>query len=146
MSDMRFVSAVLALGDGFNDTGDLWESFWWRTDGEYAPVTFFVNCNDLFYWACADGETLTPENLPALLTALEDVRRAQGLPTGEWPRARDMKDGWDEHWHSGSWAAQLFCARVRGMRPQRPCYRSMPEKLKPLFDACGPERNPKDEG
>lgn len=146
VSDLKFVSSVLSLGGSNDDVGDLWESIWWRTDGEYAPVTFFVNCNDLFYWACADLERLTPENLPLLLVALDDVRHAQGLPRGEWPRNLDIKDGWDE-WHAaGAWASSLFCARIRGMRPQRPCYRGMPDKLKPLFDACGPERDPKSEG
>lgn len=146
MSDVEFIRGVLALGDGFNDTGDLWESIWWRTDDEYAPVTFFANCNDLFYWATADTEKLTPENLPLLGQALADVRVAFGVPVGEWPRGRDFKEGWDEWRNAGSHAVSLFCARVRQMRPQRPYYKHIPDKLKPLFDACGPERDPKDEG
>lgn len=146
VSDVEFIRDVLSLGDGFNDTGDLWESVWWRTDDEYAPVTFFVTCNDLFYWATADCEKLTPENIGMLKQAVVDVRTAMGVPGGEWPRGRDFKDGWDEWWHAGGRAAELFCARVRKMRPQRPCYKAIPDALKPLFDACGPERDPKDEG
>jgi hypothetical protein len=34
----------------------------------------------------------------------------------------------------------FWCARVRGMRPQGACYKSIPEAFWPLFDACGPAR------
>jgi hypothetical protein len=36
--------------------------------------------------------------------------------------------------------AELFCARVRKMRPQGAWYAYCPEAEWPLFDACGPER------
>lgn len=39
---------------------DSTDAIWWRTDGEYAPVTIFVNCSDLFWWAHADVEEVTP--------------------------------------------------------------------------------------
>lgn len=42
------------------DNGTLWLHF----DGD--QVTMEVNCNDLFYWGCADSEDITIEELPAL--------------------------------------------------------------------------------
>ncbi len=91
----------------------------WRTDGRYAPITFFANCSDLFDWATADWEVITPENVGVLERAFEDVRA--------------LSRGW---LYEGVY---LFCARVRGRRPQRPAY-PKDERLWPLFDACGPVR------
>jgi len=132
---IEFIRSILSLGDGFNDYGDLWESIWWRTDPEYAPVTFFVNCNDVFYWACADCETITPDNLPLLIQSVKDVR-SQLAPT-------DVNQ-FIEEYECGSLGAMLFCCRVRGMRPQHPQLEHIDQKFQHLFLACGPERNPKD--
>jgi len=147
---LSLISNILSINDGFADPyAGLWEHIWWRTDGEYAPVTFFVNCNDLFYWACADGEKITAENFGQIKQAVDDVAAALGVCD---PRNRAKRPvGSDGHlydaWRTvGSHAADLFCARVRQMRPQRPCYNRYPDALKPLFDACGPERDPKEEG
>ena len=99
---------------------DFCDIFFWRTDGEYAPVSLFVKCNDLFYWGCADGEPLTPNNIHLLEQSIADCKAA------------DPKFGYP-------YAPELFCCRARGERPQGCCY---PENrdLWPLFDACGPER------
>ena len=35
---------------------------------------------------------------------------------------------------------ELFCARIRKMRPQGACYAYYDKKDWHLFDACGPER------
>lgn len=105
---------------------ELGDRVWWRTDAEYAPVTFFVNCNDLFDWGCADCETLTPERLPLLGRALEDCAKACG----------DDRDAEKRGW---PWGIELFCARLRGERPQGAAY-PKDRRLWPLFDACGPER------
>lgn len=103
------------------------EMITWRTDEEYAPVTFWVNCNDLFYWATSDGEDITPENLPVLKQAFVDLESA-------YP-------------HMGKcWAGELFAARVRGMRPQRRVLDKYHESIRPLFLAAGPERDPASEG
>lgn len=69
------VMDVLELGSMFSDYGDLWESICWRMDakGEYAPITFFVNCND-FFAPAADGETIATGG-------------ARGLPYGARGRA-----------------------------------------------------------
>ena len=99
---------------------DDYDGLWWRTDGEYAPVTMLVNCNDLFYWACSDAETITDENIDAFEQAYKDAAEA-------------YKYGY-------CYAQLLFCCRVRGMRPQKPYYEHLPEELHDLFNACGPER------
>jgi hypothetical protein len=95
------------------------EDVWWRTDGEYAPITFLVNCNDLFAWACADCVQLVPGNIDSLERAYKDVHEVDML--GE------------------AWGALLFCCRERKMRPQKPYYKHIPENLWFLFDECGPE-------
>lgn len=141
---LEFVSRVLHFVDMLNDYGDMSESIIWRTDGEYAPVTFFVLCNDLFYWATADLEQITPENVDALEQAILDVRRAFGVENLSRKDDSTVPDYWVrfEKWYSaGSRGALLFCARMRKMRPQKPWFdRCAPDELVPLFEACGPER------
>lgn len=73
-----------------------------------------VNCNDLFYWACADAEDFTIDDL-------HDLDRA----IAESP----------EH------GTLLWCCRQRGMRPQKPYYKYFSDDEKVLFDSTGPERN-----
>lgn len=102
--------------------------FWWRTDGKYAPLTIFANCNDLFFWGTADSEAVTPENIGELERACEDASRAS--------RPDEPKDTGGGY----VYGASLFCARVRGMRPQGACYRNFEKGVAALFDACGPER------
>ena len=97
---------------------DTCEDVWWRTDGEYAPITFIVNCDDLFYWACADAVEITEDNFPLMVQAYGDAD-AINCPV---------------------WAATLFCTRTRAMRPQPPCYKGFPQVLWPLLDECGPKR------
>jgi len=98
------------------------DCLFWRTDEEYAPLSIFVNCNDLFYWGTADAEDLTQDNISVFEQAFADAEKA-------WP-------------HFGHiYAPSLFCCRVRKMRPQHCCYsKDWPDKLKKLFDECGPER------
>lgn len=97
------------------------DGIWWRTDGEYAPVTFFINCNDLLFWGCADCERVTPENIDRLEQAYLDC-----LAAG------------DKH---GLWGNGVFCARVRQMRPQGACYPKNSPTITALLDACGPKRD-----
>ena len=75
-----------------------------------------VNCNDVFFWGCADGEDITEETLPAFNQAVDDCRGDVAL------------------------AAWLYCARIRKERPQGAAYTFIPKDLWPLFHACGPER------
>lgn len=100
-----------------NDSNDM---LLWRTDGRYAPITFFASCSDFFYWGTADAEEIKPEDIDALEQAFADVRAA-GADEGQY------------------WGAVLYAARKRGMRPQRPARPQAPA-LAALFDACGPER------
>lgn len=97
---------------------DLCDMIWWRTDTEYAPVTFLVNCNDCFYWGSADAEEITSDNLAILEAAIADCKALS----------------------AAHYAGDLFAARVRKMRPQGACYNHYPKELWPLFDECGPQR------
>ena len=114
--DGRLVMRVLEVTAKHYDYDDLS----WRTDGEYAPVTFIVNCNDLFYWACADAVAITSSNIDKFEKAYEDAT---------------------QHCEYGADYAQLlFCCRVREMRPQKSYFRNIHEELWKLFNACGEER------
>lgn len=86
--------------------------FGWK----YIGAKPYVNCNDLFVWACADGEDITEEDLPEFYLAIEDC-------------GGNIKTGSD-----------LYCCRKRGMRPQGACYSYYDKKYWFLFNACGPER------
>lgn len=76
-------------------------------------INFWINCNDLFAWACADGEDFE-------LSDLEDFKKA----------FKDSPDNGDILW----------CCRKRKMRPQGPCYKYFSKEEKKLFDAAGPKR------
>lgn len=97
---------------------DLHGELWWRTDGGYAPATFWIKCSDVFAWGTADAEPVTADYLPAFEQALREVREVTG---------------------NNSWGAELYCARRRGRRPQGDAYPD-DRRLWPSFDACGPER------
>jgi hypothetical protein len=92
---------------------DSCQDIFWRVDDQYAPISIFVNCNDVFWWGCADAEAITADNLDIFEQAYRDAPKQGGL---------------------------LFCCRVRGMRPQGAYYKYLDDSEKPLFDACGPER------
>jgi hypothetical protein len=113
--DDSFVFRVLALYDDY----ELHEFLYWQT-GADGGVRFYANCNDLFAWGCSDADEITSDNIGALESALADVAAVQGYATSD--------------------ALLLFCARLRGMRPQGAMYEHIPRALWPLFDACGPER------
>ena len=99
---------------------DLCDCMFWRCDGEYAPITFLVNCSDTFWWASADAENLTPENVDLFEQSLADVVAVTG-------------DKYDIH------GPILFCCRARKMRPME-CAYPEDKRLWPLFDDAGPER------
>lgn len=149
------MTAILSV---FSD-GDAMDDLWWQVDD--GEVRFFVNCNDFFYWACSDLEPIeTYVDVVALRQAMTD---AKATKDGEG----NIKGSW--------WWPLLYCARRRGMRPQTPYFRGhMQENVnnklrggtypdvfsmtypyeidglssdaRALFDAAGPERDPKDEG
>lgn len=107
----RFVFRVTrALED---DASDLI----WRF--ENGAPKLYILCSDLFYWACADAEDVTAQNVEVLEQAMKDAAAV-------------------DHRHYG---ALLFCCRVRKMRPQKPVLGRLDDKLRPLFEACGPGRS-----
>lgn len=115
--DFDVIIRIMAAFNGFGDSPST-DDIWWRTDAEYAPVTMMVNCNDLFFWGCADCEEITPEDIDALEKAIAD--------------AKAVDDGGNGH--------LLWVARKRGMRPQGAYYKYFKEGMKALFNECGPER------
>lgn len=118
----QFILEVLRL---FSlDETDCYDMLFWRCE-EPGSIEFFVNVNDIFWWATADLEKIIPEDVPALRQAIADVQEID---------PRDRCTGFE-----------LWAARKRGMRPQQPAY-PKDERLRPLFDACGPARTPAEEG
>lgn len=109
-----------ALPGSFFDADEMEEAQW--------PV---ANCNDFFYWACADGEELTDADVPAALKAIADCETALA-GTGTL------------------WGVSLWVCRKRGSRPQGGWYATsgywkdreggIPKALYSLFNACGPHR------
>lgn len=108
---------------------DEFDQIWWRTDGEYSPVTFLVNCNDVFWWGCSDAEDINEQNIDCFELAFEKSSSAMDV--------------------GFAYAGILFCCMSRQMRPQGAFYNFLPKELWPLIDDCGPERksgigNPED--
>ncbi len=97
---------------------DVTDNLWWRTDDRYAPATFFINCNDLFAWACSDCEEVTAADIDDLDQAYKDADAAEKI------------------FHGGL----LWVCRKRKMRPQGAFYKYFNEKESALFDACGEPR------
>jgi hypothetical protein len=95
-------------------------------------ILLLVNCGDIFSWACADAQEITPDNIDIFEQSLADTQAAYGnghpwdVPTDE--------------------ALILFCARVRKMRPQGCVYGEISKLMHPLLDAAGPERSPSEPG
>jgi len=121
---LEFILEVLRI---FSlDETDCYGDLFWRCE-DPGTVEFFVNVNDVFWWATADLEEIMPEDLPEIRRAITDVRAVTG---------REL------HIHE---AFTLWAARKRGMRPQQLAY-PKDEQLRALFDACGPARQAAEEG
>lgn len=144
MNDQELLYEVAKLAE-FDACG----SIWWRCDDGKLKV--FVSCGDVFHWGFADLEEITEHNLPILRRSVEDVAAIAGS------KYANQDDGFT-----------LFCARVRGMRPQGAIYPHLTVKaynpgplnsagnptriedealsaertaaLRALFDAAGPQR------
>lgn len=110
MTDLEFLHRFFRATDAFD--GPEPDNFFWRTDGEYAPVTIIAICNDLFWWACADCERVTPENIHLLEQSVADIKpfveRWRNDKTNSTPMVMP------------SHAVLLFCARARKMRRKVP--------------------------
>ncbi len=90
-------------------TYDLCYELYWDTD-----LQFCINCNDVFFWGCADAEDVETEEDIKLLEKCLSETETDGMI--------------------------LYCARRRKMRPQGAIYKGIEEKNWPLFNECGPER------
>ena len=115
---LELVTRILAAFAVADAHGDL---FWRIDDG---TLTFYAMCNDVFWWATSDCEPITEGTLPLLEQTLVDLQ-SLGQPL---------------------YLAELYSARARGMRPQRKWLRAEQGALRALFEACGPERDPEEEG
>jgi hypothetical protein len=111
-AEVDFTRQVLDLFAKADVHGDLL----WHID-KAGAIRFSANVSDVFWWGCADAEDITPDRLPALQQAYDDLKTINA-----------------EH-H----LANLYAARARSMRPQGAAY---PDEAaaQALFDACGPER------
>lgn len=102
----------------FDHTEDLW---WRENEEDRNLIDFYVLCNDFFHWGSADLELITAEKLGVLYEAKAELD------------ALDIPDIEKEY-------GLLFCAKIRGMRPQGAYYKYLNEATWPLFDECGPLR------
>ncbi len=71
---------------------------WWRKDlseSDQKAICVFVNCNDVFMWACSDAE-----NLP--YSEIENLYKMY------------LKDP--------DWGPAVWCMQKRNMMPQKPLY------------------------
>ena len=122
MIDSEFIEAVIRLGIKYDI-----EYWWFNRDGEIVPA---INCNDIFFWGCADAEDVTPENLGELERALEDCDAIESEDYKDLKTARPITLVY--------YGEILFCSRMRKMRPQGAAY--PPKEMWHLIDECGPER------
>lgn len=111
MSEIEFIRTVLAVFF----QADIRDELLWRVDGD--KVTFAANVSDIFEWGTADAEEITPDTLPELLKAYDDLNAIDG----------------------GFWTAALYAARKRHLRPQGAAY-PVEHEFAVLFDECGPKR------
>lgn len=98
-------------------------------------VKCLVDCNDLFFWGCADAEEIELCDLPLLQQAYDELH-ALSLTNTNLSGITAYTD----------W---LYCCKKRSMRPQGAIYDNRPKEMWPLFNACGPHRpaefgNPKE--
>lgn len=105
MKNPEFIEKILILIAEY----DCQEYIFWDED-----LRFYVNCNDLFYWGCADTEAIKTDELGDFENSLKDADFCGPL---------------------------LFVARKREMRPQGAAYNKMiPIVYHDLFNQCGPKR------
>lgn len=112
VTDLPFVREVLALFA----RADCHSELYWHVDGD--EIKLFALVNDVFAWGCADAEAITPERLPVLEQAFDDLLTVHGT----------------EH------LAALYGARIRKTRPQGAAF-PKETAIAELFSACGPARS-----
>lgn len=134
MTELEFIKRVLEI---YSEEADLHSELFWRVDHPDPGLHLYAMCNDTFYWASADAEEITPVNLSVLEQTSVDLQALEAARTGPVTAQTVLPM---------CYLGELFAARVRHMRPQRPKYRDMSPGIAALFDSCGPERDRKDEG
>lgn len=127
---MNYDHIIRALKLFAKHDGDSEDIYW--HESETGELQMLVICNDVFWWGTADLEAITADNVALLEQCFADVAAIQ-CPDKPWMV--------DQHR-----ALTLFCARIRKMRPQGRLYDYIDKELHPLFDAAGPERDPKEPG
>jgi hypothetical protein len=105
------------------------DQLWVQRDGD--GLRWIVNCSDFFHWGTADGEGISgQDDVNLLRQCYVDLQVAEQ--------------------YAEVYMFQLFCCRKRAMRPMRLWRKA--EKMADdspvtgLFDACGRERTPAEEG
>jgi hypothetical protein len=111
LGELLFVRQVMSIFA----RADVRTEMFWNVYGD--GIKLYANVSDVFTWGCADCEDITPERLPVLQCAYDDLAVIGALEC----------------------LAELYGARIRGMRPQGAAYPDDPA-ARALFDACGPER------
>lgn len=81
----------------------------WITDPEDNSLHIAADCSDVFHWATADSEEITPENIEMFIECMELFHPKFSFHRFAW------LDG------------ALFAARVRNILPQEPILRDLRE-------------------
>jgi len=89
---------VAALYQDFDNWGDLLL----RVALGSEEVRLSVLCSDFFAWACADEESIDPEDYPLLLQCAKDLEAI------EWENKKSV---------ATAHLSELFCCRKRKQRP-----------------------------
>lgn len=93
----------------------------WRIDNN--KLSLFVNCNDLFFWACSDLEEITPQNIDVF------VETANVLQVNHQLNYANL--------------AILFCAKSRKLQPQGAVFSKLSPLMVTLLEQVGIEREEK---
>lgn len=114
-ADLNHMLNVLRLTAKHEMSGDVY----WQNAGD--KISFYFMCSDVFHYASADLERITPENFQVLEECIRDL---EAIGNG----------------FAFVYADLLYCARVRRMRPLATRKKFDKPEIQALFDACGPER------
>ena len=121
-----FVERVVRLAAAYEAIDNLQfiitdnDGYWAGPGNLEGTLTVSVNCNDLFYWATADLEHIESD---ADVELFEQCLKIDDL-----------------------YGPTIYACRKRQMRPQNCVLKTMPDKIKPYLESCGPARTDKECG
>lgn len=103
---------LLLSNEAFINSSVIDKQFWDDDDTPQETTIIFINCNDVFAWACAEGEPATDDDIEKLY---EELKKDQGWGSVIWvckkrnqkpqiPVEEDMKK-------SGSWTEEMESLR-----------------------------------